>query len=626
MNLSVVYELRERLKTAAVAGTGLIQEDFRLRKAVEQMAPLSKASPVFARICQMAAKAIAPDCENRTETVLDTLSLLDAVLCTQGGLLKEGEWKEIPRQEGEEGVYVNVPYSQMAPVLEAFRGTGSGRYAVLKDAHEEKPEIFTDFRIKNLMVKALGDSYADLADMAAGWLVEEGPGIIPLLKQGFDPEGKRDMARRVELISSISGGDENDFYVEMIPKASKEVKEALVHALRHREDNEGLLLDLVKSEKGKVKEATLTSLTHMNGERAEEFWKKQMDKNPAKAIDFLQNSRTMWASDLMAAHLEQWLDAFEGSGLSLKQLKDEDRQRLYDLWRGAQMKYSPRMCACYKRVYQVIPGETAGNLWTALVEEQPGALCRTAEELYREHGDDFLQCVFWIDLLTKSREEVYDRFSPYLEGENLLEAAKHIGGKKKDPMGIYKVLMRVRYEEKEGGYVVYRESWESPVRLRTVVLKLEAGLDPRWYPLLLKSKDRFDTRFRKMVRNSFDNGYDAMVAGLYRPDMEDLKEAYGKYFYQGAKVRGTVAADVVMLKKCGWKDYEGLLSLAGKKHDHIATYEIRQLLSELPMSGEALVEELDSLIKSYGRKAKIGVGVLEMWRDKLKSGVSPENL
>lgn len=626
MNLSVVYELRERLKTAAVAGTSLIQEDFRLKKAVEQMAPLSKASPVFARICQMAEKTIAPDCENRAEAVLDTLSLLDAVLCTQGGLLKEGEWKEIPRREGAEGIHVNVPYSQMAPVLEAFRGTGSGRYAVLRDTHEKNPEIFADFRVKNLMVKALGDSYADLADMAAGWLKEEGPKINPLLKLGFDPEGKRDMARRVELISSISGGDENDFYAEMLPKASKEVKEALVHALRHRQDNEKLLLDLVKSEKGKVKEAALTSLAHMNGEGAVDFWKKQMDKNPAKAINYLQNSRTTWASDLMALHLEQWLDVFEASGLTLKQLKNEDRQRLYDLWRGAQVKCSPRMCACYRRVYRIIPRETAENLWSALAEEQPEDLCRTAEELYRDYGDDFLQSVFWIDLLTKSREEVYDRFSPYLETGNLLDAAKSMGGRKKDPMGIYKVFMRVRYEEKEGGYVVYREAWESPVRFQTVVSRLEAGIDPRWYSLLLNSKDRFDSRFRKMVRNGFDNGYDAMMAGLFRPDAEELKAAYGKYFYQGARVRGTVAADVIMLKKCGWKDYKGLLSLTGKKNDHIATYEILQLLSELPMGSEALAEELDSLIKSYGKKAKIGVGVLEMWRDKLRSGISPEDL
>ena len=33
MNLDAMYELRERLETAAVAGVGLIQEDFRLKRA-----------------------------------------------------------------------------------------------------------------------------------------------------------------------------------------------------------------------------------------------------------------------------------------------------------------------------------------------------------------------------------------------------------------------------------------------------------------------------------------------------------------------------------------------------------------------------------------------------------------
>jgi hypothetical protein len=626
MNLSVVYELRDRLKTAAVAGTGLIEEDFRLKRAVEQMAPLGKASPVFGRIYQMAQKTTQPDCGSREEMVLDTLSLLDAVLCTQGSLLKEGEWEEIPGGDTKDGLCVNIPYRQMAPVLEAFRGTGSGRYAVIRDAHEAQPEIFKDFRIKNLCVKALGDSYGDLADMVAHWLLDEGRGILPLLKQGFDPAGRRDMARRVEIIDAIAGGDENGFYVEMFPKASKEVKEPLARALRHCEANEDLLLDLVKSEKGKVKEEALWSLARMNGEKAREFWKKQMGKKPEKAVNYLQNSRTMWASDLIAEYLIQWLDTFKESGLSLKQLKDEDRQRIYDLWRAALGKSSPQMCACYKRVYQVLPKETAERLWESLMEEQPAGLCQTAEELYDAYGDEFLQSVFWIDLLTKSAGEVYDRFSPYLKPEELLDAIKQIGGKKKDPMGIYQVLMRVSYEEKEGSYVVYRESWESPIRYRTVVTRLEAGLDPRWYPLLLKSKDRFNARFRKQVRNSFDNSYDAMVAGLFRPDMEGLKEAYGNYFYLGARHRGPVAADIRMLKKCGWKDYKGLLALVGKKSSRVAIYEIREILGELPLSSEELAGELEELIKSYGKSAKMGVGILEMWCGKLKSGVLARDL
>ena len=56
------------------------------------------------------------------------------------------------------------------------------------------------------------------------------------------------------------------------------------------------------------------------------------------------------------------------------------------------------------------------------------------------------------------------------------------------------------------------------------------------------------------------------------------------------------------------------------------TYEIRELLGELPLSSQELGEELDQLIKSYGKKAKMGIGVLELWRDKLKSGIRVEDL
>lgn len=263
MNLNVVYELRDRLKTAAVAGTGLMEEDFRLRRAVEQMAPLAKASPVFARVCQMAEKTLVSDCDSRTAMVLDTLALVDAVLCTQGGLLKEGQWKEIPGREGKQGTSHPVPYSLMAPVLEAFRGTGSGRYAVLRDAHDASPEIFKDYRLKQLMVRALGDSYGELADMVAKWLKEEDAGLVPLLKQDFDPAGRREMVRRVEVLEAIAGKEENAFYLEMLPAAQKEVKEALIRALRHEKANETILEELAKTEKGAFKKAALYALEEM---------------------------------------------------------------------------------------------------------------------------------------------------------------------------------------------------------------------------------------------------------------------------------------------------------------------------------------------------------------------------
>ena len=50
MDMKPLYDVKERLEHAAIAGTGLLGEDFRLRRSAEAMAPLAAASPVFAKI------------------------------------------------------------------------------------------------------------------------------------------------------------------------------------------------------------------------------------------------------------------------------------------------------------------------------------------------------------------------------------------------------------------------------------------------------------------------------------------------------------------------------------------------------------------------------------------------
>ena len=50
MNLQPLFDLKDRLEHAAVAGTGLLDEDFRLKRAGESLTPLAAASPVFGKI------------------------------------------------------------------------------------------------------------------------------------------------------------------------------------------------------------------------------------------------------------------------------------------------------------------------------------------------------------------------------------------------------------------------------------------------------------------------------------------------------------------------------------------------------------------------------------------------
>ena len=85
MELQGLYELHERLGAAAVAGVNLIGDDFRLRRAVEQIRPLAQAVPVIKKLYTMAENVMAPDCEDRPGYLLDALALSEALLCTQAG-------------------------------------------------------------------------------------------------------------------------------------------------------------------------------------------------------------------------------------------------------------------------------------------------------------------------------------------------------------------------------------------------------------------------------------------------------------------------------------------------------------------------------------------------------------
>ena len=48
--------------------------------------------------------------------------------------------------------------------------------------------------------------------------IHRGKKIVPLLKDGFEPCGKKDMVRRAMLIRELAGVDENDWYIKILPE------------------------------------------------------------------------------------------------------------------------------------------------------------------------------------------------------------------------------------------------------------------------------------------------------------------------------------------------------------------------------------------------------------------------
>ena len=180
MDITPIYDLRERIKAAAIAGTGLIQEDFRLKRAVEAMQPFKAASPVFARLAKLSESLLEEECQDREGTLLDALALSDAVLLTQGRVAVEVAKEELVTK-GCGSLAADVPYSTLSTLLDALANSGNGRYSLVLDTHERQPELFEDYRVKAALVGALGASYADLADQAVTWLIQSGEDVLSLI-------------------------------------------------------------------------------------------------------------------------------------------------------------------------------------------------------------------------------------------------------------------------------------------------------------------------------------------------------------------------------------------------------------------------------------------------------------
>ncbi|MDE7415443.1 MAG: hypothetical protein K2N44_03870 [Lachnospiraceae bacterium] len=309
MDIAPIYELQNRLRSAAIAGVNLLQEDFRLKRAAEAVKPLEGASPVFAKLNQQMTLLLSADCTNPMAVLLDTLVLADAVICTLGTVDAVGEIQPLETDTMADVVIVNAPCSKVKSLIEALTTSGSGNYAFVRDMYKSSPEIFKDYRVRHALVQALGASYAELAEMVKEWLMEEGASVLPLLKKDFDPKGKKEMQRRLEVINAIAGGKENDFYLQMLPDAEKDIRLELIKLLGEEPSNKDILLDMVNTEKGRNKQTVLNILAGMQDDRIDAIFEKMAKKKPEDVCEYLLTSTTEGASRIIVQMCMEQLPA-----------------------------------------------------------------------------------------------------------------------------------------------------------------------------------------------------------------------------------------------------------------------------------------------------------------------------
>lgn len=639
MNLSPLYELKERLESSIIAGISLLSEDFRLARAVEQMEPLSKASPVFLKIYQGAQMLFSKDCEDKCGALLDVLALADAVLTTQAAVGVEGELEPFaaPGMEsgagpsGTEDAVSNAPYSQLAPILEALATSGSGHYSFIVEAHDRNPEIFSDYRLKGHLVDGLNAGYAELAERMEEWLSQGDASLVPLLKRGFDPKGKKEMVRRVHVMEAIAGAGENRWYLSQLGQAEKEVRAALLLALRHSKENRDALIGFTKTEKGNCKKAAFWALAKMEDGQNLDFWEVQMKKKPDACAKYLALSTGDAVSDLVADAVMEALDQLQAQvdgGDRL--LSAKDYGKLASLFSAMAGKATAKMLGVYRRLAsedlleqmeleKKQPVQFLGNCALEKNSRMPvshyiaevlaesvlwcmdSRLLGLAEELYEAHGALFLKPALIAALLTKPKEAVYDTFGVQLAKEGSLnKETNHQAQVRLEIMGVFSWVI---WDKGQQGY---QACWhyvdESTGKRADVCRSIPEGLDIRWFAAFTDPKLKKDGTFHVEKFQQFQNysGYyadwDQVMANLINPQDPEICGILGKYFYGRAY---TAARDVryyPLMRICGYSQAQGLVVRSLQKGRN-SFWNLEYMMEEIPLSTEDKLKELDQVKK-----------------------------
>ena len=631
MNFEPLYELKNRLENVAVVGINLAKDDFRLKRAVEQLKGYSTTAKVFKQIYDMSNELINTDDEDKGDLFLDLLALLDAVLCTQATTYSGDKPQEIKSITKTKDYYKELHYSELSPLIYAFTETGSGRYEIIEDIIENNSKLLNDFRVKNYMIHGLSDKYSEISYMITEELKKQTKEIVPLLKDGFDPQGKREMIYRLDIITSLCKEEENDFYKYCIENGSKEIKEIAIGALKYSQDNIDYILDLTKTEKGRLKNKAFEALSYMSDDRAVKEWDKFFKKKPFENILYLQNTTQQWVTDYLTNYIEDYVEK-----LKKEDTKKEVGMEVSSLCMMTFKKRTSKLLSLYKELYPYNKYEVKRILSYYIVTNLNKEITDLIKELSEKYEGEFLQEEFLISLIKDKPETAYKNFSKYLgvgKSQKEIKAlfsnffsathskTKELAKEQDNFRTIFNVILRIEYKEESKEYVL---CWQDIDDYSLMEIKLN-GFDKKWYDIIFEMDN--DNYEEWNYYGSCNNG----IKNLYNPDIEGMKEKYGKFYYNIILSRSPYSEDIEFLNKLEWKDYKSIIK--GKYNIETLPFifpdrirSIANILQEIPISENDLIEQLEEIIAMNKKNPKISVNLCDRWLTRLKSGVKVKEL
>ena len=637
MNFEPLYELKNRLENVAVVGINLVKDDFRLKRAVEQVKEYSTAAKVFKQIYDMGSSLISTNDEDKCDLFLDLLALLDAVLCTQATTYSGDKPQEINTIAKNKDYYKELHYSELSPLIYAFTETGGGRLNIIIDSFKTNPEIMKDFRVKTYMIHGLSDKYSEISDRMVEELKKQGKEVIPLLKDGFDPQGKREMISRLEIIASLCKEEENDFYKYCIENGSKEMKENAISELKYCQDNIDYILDLIKTEKGTVKNKAYVSLLWMNDSRAEKEWDKFFKKKPFDNIYSFQFANQQWAIDYLNNFIGVYIEELKNKTLKTAEERRVVENEVAKICSVSFNKEIDKKLDYYRELYPYNKYEVKRILSYYIVTQPNKEVTELIKELSKKYEGEFLEQEFLISLIKDKPETVYKNFSKYAGvgkdekeikklfhtffANNKLSKNKEEAKAQEDFRTIFNVIFHIYYNEESKEYILY---WQNINNYSVIEIKL-SGFDKKWYDLIFNIEDDFYENW------NYYSSYHRDLKSLYNPDIKGMKEKYGAFYYNIILSRIPYSDDIAFLNKLGWTDYKDFLKgkidiekNAPKLHNRVRS--IGYILNEVPISESELIKQIEELFEMDKKTKRMSINLCERWLERLNSGVKVKDL
>ena len=639
MNFEPLYELKNRLENVAVVGINLAKDDFRLKRAVEQIKEYSTVAKVFKQIYDMGNQLISTDDEDKCDLFLDLLALLDAVLCTQATTYSGEKPQEIKTIAKTKDFYKELHYSELSPLIYAFTENGGGRLNIIADAVDNNSEIFDDFRLKSYMIKGLSDKYSEIVNLATKQLKKQRKEIIPLLKDGFSPRGGKEMLARLDIISHIAKEDENDFYKYCIENGSKEMKENAISELKYCQDNIDYILYLIKTEKGTVKNKAYISLLWMNDSRAEKEWDKFFKKKPFDNIYSFQFANQQWAIDYLNNFIGVYIEELKNKTLKTAEERREVENEVAKICSVSFNKEIDKKLDYYRELYPYNKYEVKRILSYYIVTQPNKEVTDLIKELSKKYEGEFLEQEFLISLLQNKPETVYKNFSKYAGVGGLKEEIKKLFNSlfndndkrvsknkeevkaREDFRTLFNVIFHIHYDKENKEYIL---NWQNINDYSNIKIKL-SGFDKKWYDTIFElDNDHYESW-------NYYSSYNTGIKRLYNPDIKGMKEKYGKFYYNIILSRIPYGYDIEFLNKLEWTDYKDFLKgkIDIEKNPSAFANRVRYvgyILQDTLMSESDLIEQLEEIMAINKKNPKVPINLCDRWLERLKSGVKVKEL